>query len=154
MIPNPKVESSTAKTGESQAQIQLMRKGMLRILYGCLVVMLLVSFLLIWKLASSAFELAFFLGASVGIANGIIGFLTIEKFIDKSSLLFLKGVFIGMGIRLLLLLGIFILFVKVFAVHIIGFVTGLLIFYFVMTIFEVVFLNKRIEIKRTIKAAL
>jgi ATP synthase I chain len=115
--------------------------------------MIIISFLLMWKYASDAFELAYCLGGLVGIVNGIIGFLTIEKFIDKSSLAFLKGVFIGMGIRLLLLLGIFIVLVKLFEVHIVGLVTGLLIFYFAMTIFEVTFLNKRIEIKRTMGAS-
>jgi hypothetical protein len=112
----------------------------------------IISFFLTWEFASAAFGLAYFLGALVGAMNGIIGFLTIEKFIDKSNLTFLKGVFIGMGIRLLLLLGIFVLLVKVFDVHVIGLVTGLLIFYFAMTIFEVVFLNKRIGIRRTPKA--
>jgi len=122
---------------------------MLRILIVCLIAMGMVSLVLMWKFASAAFELAYFLGALIGAMNGIIGFLTIDKFIDKNNLTFLKGVFIGMGIRLLLLLGIFVLFVKVFGVHIVGLVTGLLIFYFAMTIFEVAFLNKRIETKRT-----
>jgi len=129
-----------------------MRKKMLRILLACLIAMGIISFFLTWEFASAAFGLAYFLGALVGAMNGIIGFLTIEKFIDKSNLTFLKGVFIGMGIRLLLLLGIFVLLVKVFDVHVIGLVTGLLIFYFAMTIFEVVFLNKRIGIRRTPKA--
>ena len=78
--------------------------------------------------------------------------MTIDRFIDKSNLAFLKGVFLGMGIRMLLLIGIFVLFIKVFSIHVIGLVTGLLIFYFAMTIFEVAFLNKRIEIKKTVKA--
>jgi len=124
-----------------------MRKRMLRILFACLIAMGVISFLLTWKFASGAFELAYFLGASIGLLNGVFGFLTIEKFIDKSSLAFLKGVFIGMGIRLLVLLGIFIMLIKVFKIHIVGLVTGLLIFYFAMTIFEVVFLNRRVEIK-------
>ncbi len=124
---------------------------MLRILTISIVAMGLISFLLIWRLATAAFGGSYLLGALLGILNGIIGFLTIEKFIDRSSLVFMKGVFIGMGVRLLLLLGIFVILVKVFDTHIIALVTGLLIFYFAMTIFEVIFLNKRIELKRTIK---
>jgi uncharacterized membrane protein YiaA len=104
----------------------------------------IISFLLTSEYATGAFELAYFLGAIVGITNGVIGLLTIEKFIDKSNLVFMKGIFVGMGIRLLVLLGIFVLLVKVFDIHIIGLVTGLLIFYFAMTIFEVILLNNRI----------
>lgn len=112
----------------------------------------IISFLLTFEYATSAFELAYFLGALVGITNGVIGFLTVEKFIDKSNLVFLKGVFVGMGIRLLVLLGIFVLLVKVLDIHIVGLVTGLLIFYFAMTIFEVIFLNNRIVQRRATQA--
>ena len=111
----------------------------------------LVSFFFIWRLATGMFGISYFLGALLGLLNGIIGFLTIEKFIDRSSIVFMKGVFIGMGVRLLFLLGIFMILVKVFEAHIIALVTGLLIFYFAMTIFEVIFLNKRIELKRPVK---
>lgn len=125
---------------------------MFGVLGATIIVIGLVSLFLMEKFASQAFESAYLMGAMVGIINGGIGFLTVEKFIDKSNIVFLKGVFLGMGIRMLLLLGIFILLVKVFEFHVIGLVTGLLIFYFAMTIFEVVFLNKRIEIKKAIKA--
>lgn len=144
-----RTESPEPIADDAITRIHSMRKKMLRVLFGVLTTMIIISFILTWKFGSGEFELAFFLGAALGILNGIIGFLTIERFIDKSSLSFLKGVFFGMGIRLLILLGIFVLLVKVFSIHIIGFVTGLLIFYFAMTIFEVVFLNKRIELKRT-----
>ena len=122
---------------------------MYRILGACIVTMLLISLFLTGKFSNNAFESAYFIGALVGLINGGFGFLTVDKFIDKSNLAFLKGVFIGMAVRMLLLLGIFILLIKVFEFHVIGLVTGLLIFYFAMTIFEVIFLNKRIEIKRT-----
>jgi len=125
---------------------------MFRILGATIIVMWIASFFLTEKFSSQAFKAAYFMGAMIGIINGGIGFWTVEKFIDKSNMVFLKGVFLGMGIRMLLLLGIFILLLKFFEFDVVGLVTGLLIFYFVMTIFEVVFLNKRIEIKKTVKA--
>ncbi len=152
MIEDQKSESHTQKKGDMGVEIQSMRKRMFRILFSSLATMGIISLFLILEFASGAFELAYFLGALVGVANGIIGFMTIDRFIDKSNLAFLKGVFLGMGIRMLLLIGIFVLFIKVFSIHVIGLVTGLLIFYFAMTIFEVAFLNKRIEIKKTVKA--
>lgn len=137
------------------AEIKLMRSKMLKVITIVIVVMGVISCALIWKFAPPgsagwwAYGGSYFLGALIGVLNGVIGFLTIERFIDRSNLAFMKGVFIGMGVRLLLLLGVFIILVKVFEAHIIALVTGLLIFYFGMTIFEVVFLNKRIEMKKT-----
>ncbi len=152
MTENQKSESGAPGNDEIATRIQSMRKRMLMVLAICLVVMVTVSFYFTTRYATPQFAIAYHLGGLIGIVNGIIGFLTIEKFIDKSNLAFLKGVFLGMGVRLLLLLGIFVLLVKVFDVHVIGLVVGLIVFYFAMTIFEVLFLNKRIGIKRTVGA--
>ncbi|HEY9164865.1 MAG TPA: ATP synthase subunit I [Candidatus Kryptonia bacterium] len=121
---------------------------MIRTLVACLVTIGLVSTVLIVEYADGRYGGSYFLGALLGIVNGVVGFIIIEKFIDKSSLAFLRGVFVGMGVRLLLLLGIFVLLIKVFDRNIVALVTGLLIFYFAMTIFEVVFLTKRIALKK------
>ncbi|MCL4510877.1 MAG: ATP synthase subunit I [Bacteroidetes bacterium] len=136
---------------EIDASIRLLRRKTAIMLTVSIATMGIISALLIWKFGNGSFGGSFFLGALLGVLNGIIGFLTIEKFIDRSSLIFLKGIFLGMGIRLLFLLGIFILLVKVLGTHLIALVTGLLIFYFAMTVFEVIFLNKRIALKRTTK---
>ena len=138
-------------SGKPTSEIKAVRTRMMAVMALSMVLMLLVSLMLLVRYASGAFELAYLLGALIGTANGAFGFVILEKFVDKSSLIFMKGVFLGMGIRLLLLLGLFIVLVKFFEVHIIGLVTGLLIFYFVMTIFEVVFLNKRIAVKSMTK---
>jgi len=127
---------------------------MFAILGTTIVLMWLISLILAEKYATEAFRSAYFMGALVGFLNGGIGFWTVEKFIDKPSIVFMKGVFIGMGIRMLLLLGVFVLLIKVFEFHIVGLVTGLLVFYFTMTIFEVAFLNMRIKMKRTIGTSL
>jgi len=149
-VPGPS-ESSSRGADETQPRIQSMHSGVFKVMFGSLIAMLVVSFLLTQEFANAAFELAYFLGAFVGAASGFIGFLMIERFIDRSNLAFLKGVFMGMAVRMLLLLGILVLFVKVLRVHVIGMVTGLLIFYFAMTIFEVVFLSKGIETKGSVR---
>ncbi len=153
MTQNQKSEFIVPASPGEGSRIQSMRGRMLRRLSVCLTVMVAVSLFIMWKYSTEAFEIAYFYGAIIGILNGIVGFMTIERFIDKSSLVFLKGIFIGMGIRLLLLLGIFIFLVEVLAIHVIGLVTGLLVFYFGMTIFEVVFLNKRLAIKKALKVS-
>lgn len=153
MTQNPKSEFTVPESVSEKHLILSIRGRMLRKLSLCLTVMVAISLCIMWKYATEAFEIAYFYGAIIGILNGIVGFMTIEQFIDKSSLVFLKGIFIGMGIRLLLLLGIFVILVKVLDIHVIGLVTGLLVFYFAMTIFEVIFLNKRLEIKKSVKVA-
>lgn len=110
-----------------------------------------ISWVLILKFGTKEFCGAYFLGALLGTLNGLVGFYVIEKFIDKSNIVFLKGVSLGMGGRLLLLLGVFIILMDCFKIPIIPLVTGLLIFYFTMTVFEVIFLNKRIALKGTDK---
>lgn len=124
---------------------------MIRILVAVIVLISGVSIAIISGYSTGHFGGSYFLGAGLGVANGVVGFVTIEKFIDKSTLVFLKGVFLGMGIRLMLLLGIFILLIKVFDRDIVALVVGLLIFYFAMTVFEIIFLNRRLALKKGAK---
>ncbi len=126
-----------------------MRSSTIRTLVISLAAMGIISYLLIWKFAGTHFAGAYFLGALIGILSGGVGFYTIEMFIDKSSIVFLRGISLGMGIRLVLLLGIFVLLMEVFHVEIIPLVTGLLIFYFTISVFEVIYLNKRMALRKT-----
>lgn len=138
-----------AQRKDSDAPLQLVRRR--TIVSGLIVLVFLgmISTILISIYGDVKFGESYFVGALVGILNGIIGFLTIEKFIDKPTLAFLRGVFLGMGIRLVLLLGIFIILIKLAHMGIAGLVTGLLIFYFTMTTLEVIFLNKRVSLKKS-----
>lgn len=129
----------------------MMRRDMIRTVLVVVVVLGVISVLFVCAFADSYFAGSYFLGALLGVVNGAIGFITIEKFIDKDTLVFLKGIFLGMGIRLLLLLGVFIFLIEIVGVHIGGLVYGLLIFYFTMTVIEVVFLNKRIALRKAMR---
>lgn len=133
---------------ETELPLQLMRRQMVRTVVIVVVLFGLISVLIVSRYADHLFAGSYFLGALLGVANGAVGFVTIEKFIDKSTLLFIKGVFLGMGIRLVLLLGVFIFLIKVVHVDIGGLVYGLLVFYFTMTALEIVFLNKRLELRK------
>ncbi len=128
-----------------------MRRRTIRSVSVVVMIFGLVSALVIWKYGDSQFGGSYFLGALLGVVNGAVGFLTIEKFIDGNALVFLKGVFLGMGIRLVLLLGVFVLLIEVVHVNAAGVITGLLIFYFTMTVLEVIFLNKRIELRKALR---
>lgn len=136
---------------KTELPLQLMRRKTIKTIAIVVSVFGLVSAFLIWQFADRSFGASYFLGALLGIVNGAIGFVTIEKFIDRSAIVFLKGVFLGMGVRLVLLLGVFVLLIKVAHVHIAGLVSGLFVFYFTMTVLEVIFLNKRIELRKATK---
>lgn len=125
-----------------------MRRQMIRTVLIVVVVLGVISVLSIPAYADSRFAGSYFLGALLGVANGVVGFVTIELFIDKSTLEFLKGVFLGMGIRLALLLGVFVFLIEVVHVSISGLVYGLLVFYFTMTVIEIIFLNKRVALRK------
>ncbi len=141
-----------ARGKEAELPLQAMRRKMVKTVSAVVIACGFVSALVIWKYGTGDFAGSYLLGALLGVLNGVIGFLTIEKFIDRSAIVFLKGVFLGMGVRLALLLGVFVLLIEVAHVHIVGLVSGLLIFYFTMTILEVIFLNKRIELRKAMKA--
>ncbi len=125
----------------------MMRKQMIRTIVIIVAAFGLISVLVVSDLGDSLFAGSYFLGALLGVVNGAVGFITIEKYIDKRTLLFVKGVFVGMGIRLVLLLGVFIFLIEVVHVEISGFVWGLFVFYFTMTALEIVFINKRLALK-------
>ncbi len=129
-----------------------MRKNMIRTVLIVVVVFGLISVLVVGGNADSYFAASYFLGALLGVVNGAVGFVTIELFIDKETLAFLQGVFLGMGIRLVLLLGVFVFLLEVVRVEVAGLVSGLFVFYFTMTTIEIIFLNKRIALKKAMRA--
>ncbi len=126
-----------------------MRKQVVRTVVIVVVAFGLISVAVVSGLGDSLFVGSYFLGAVLGIANGAVGFVTIEKYVDKSTIVFIKGVFLGMGIRLVLLLGVFVFLMLVIHVDVRGFVWGLFVFYFTMTALEIVFINKRLELRKT-----
>lgn len=132
----------------TELPLQILRRQVVRTVVIVVVVFGLISVLVVSDLGDSLFAGSYFLGALLGVANGAVGFVTIEKYIDKRTILFIKGVFLGMGVRLVLLLGVFIFLMLVIHVDIKGFVWGLFVFYFTMTILEIVFINKRLELRK------
>lgn len=132
----------------TELPLQVMRKQVVRTVIIVVVAFGLISVVIVSNLGDSLFAGSYFLGALLGVANGAVGFVTIEKYIDKRTILFIKGVFLGMGIRLVLLLGVFIFLMLVIHVNIEGFVWGLFVFYFTMTALEIVFINKRLGLMK------
>lgn len=83
-------------------------------------------------------------GALLSTVNVFLGFLTIEYAFERSYTTFLKAVLGGMGVRMLLMLGGFLMLLLVAHVHAIALTISMLGFYLVYLILEILFLQRRV----------
>gem|GEM_PF-4283473 len=96
--------------------------------------------------------MSFGTGAGLAIANSAIGLEIIDKNIGKDTLTFLKIVLLSMGVRMVVLFFFLVFLIKFAGIQIIPLVTGLLVYYFIMTFFEIIFLNKRASLQKALRA--
>jgi F0F1-type ATP synthase assembly protein I len=87
-------------------------------------------------------------GCAISLLNVIFGYLAMEYAFDKPNKTFMKAVLGGMGIRLLLTLTLILVLIMVYEIHIPGFIGSLLLFYFVFLLFEVLYFNKKISLRK------
>jgi hypothetical protein len=88
-------------------------------------------------------------GCVVSVLNALAGYVSIEYAFDKPNAVFLKIVLGGMGIRLVALGIIVVLLIKVFHLHLFGLIASLFAFYFIFVVAEIVFLNKKMSLKKS-----
>lgn len=88
-------------------------------------------------------------GALLSLVNVLAGYAAIEYSFDKSYTTFLKAVLGGMGVRLLVMLGCFVVMIEVLRFRVVPLVASLFGFYLIYLILEVMFIqkkmNKRVE---------
>jgi hypothetical protein len=87
------------------------------------------------------------IGALMGTANVVAGYLAIEYSINKSHTTFLKAVLGGMGVRMVAMLGLLVVLLKVFEVHAVALTVSLLTCYVVFLAIEIFFIQKKLLIK-------
>lgn len=90
---------------------------------------------------------AFFASAAVSLVHLVSGCWAIEYSFDKPPTTFLKVVLGSMGIRLVLMSGIFALLVKVCELPPLPLVLSLLLFYAVNLGLEIYYLQKKVKLK-------
>lgn len=86
-------------------------------------------------------------GALLSTGNAVLGFLAIEFAFGKSSMMFLKIVLGGMGIRMMLMLGIMLALILVWDVPAVALTVAVLAFYAVYLGFEVLHLHRKVSVK-------
>jgi Ca2+/H+ antiporter len=87
------------------------------------------------------------IGAALTTVNVLLGFAAIEFSFDKSTTTFFKYVIGGMGIRMMLLAGVLILLIKVFALHIPALIASMGILYVIFLTLEILYIQKKIQSK-------
>jgi hypothetical protein len=116
-----------------------------------------VAFVFVVVAALSAYPLSAFASADVvravaagsllSLANVLAGYASIEYSFDKSYTTFLKAVLGGMGVRLLAMLGGFLVMIEVFHFLVLPLVISLFGFYLLYLILEVMFIQKKMNNK-------
>lgn len=88
-------------------------------------------------------------GCAVSVVNVLAGYLSIEYAFDRSNTAFLRIILGGMGIRLLVVAAAIVLLLKVFHRDIYGLVFSFFFFYIVFAVLEILFLNRKISLRKT-----
>ena len=86
-------------------------------------------------------------GCLLSVLNALAGSLTVEYAFDKSYGTFVKAVLGGMGVRMVVLLGMFYVFIKVFKLHTIALTLSLLGFYIIFLTLEVLCIQRKVEVR-------
>jgi hypothetical protein len=97
--------------------------------------------------ASQEVIVAVIAGAVISTINIFLGYVSIEIAYGKSMTKFMKWIFGGMGLRLLILLAAIYIAVKVLQFHLFGFIVSLFAFYSVYLILEIIYIDQKVRNK-------
>ncbi len=87
------------------------------------------------------------LGAALSTVNVLLGYLAVEYSFEKSYGVFLRTVFGGMGLRLLLMLAALAALIALANVHAMALTMSLLGFYVIYLVLEILFLQRKVMAK-------
>lgn len=104
----------------------------------------------LYRVGDAGITAGFIAGALISFLNALAGYFSIEYAFDRPNVTFLKVILGGMGIRLLLIGAAVILFIKVFHFHLYSLTASLFFFYFLFMILEILFVNKKLSVKKKV----
>ncbi|MBP8975176.1 MAG: hypothetical protein KBG83_00520 [Bacteroidetes bacterium] len=87
-------------------------------------------------------------GGCMCFVNGILGYIAIEIGFKKSQTAFLKIIIGGMLFRLIFLWSILLILIKYYQFHAASLMLSLLFFYVLTLVLEIIYLQKKISVKR------
>lgn len=86
-------------------------------------------------------------GAALSYLNAVAGFFAIEYAFDKSFTVFMKAVLGGMGVRMLLSAGALVAMITLLHLHVAALIISLMFFYVVNLTLEILFLQKKMDLR-------
>lgn len=104
----------------------------------------------LYKVGDHEITVGFITGCLISLLNVAAGYLLIEFGFDKPNVTFLKLILGGMVARLLITPALVVVLIRVFQFHLISLTVSLFFFYFLFLILEILFLNKRLSLKKTL----
>ncbi len=104
----------------------------------------------LYKVGDHEITVGFIAGCFIGLLNVGTGYLLIEYGFDKPNVTFLKLILGGMVARLLITPALVVVLIRVFQLHLVSLTASLFCFYFLFLVLEIMFLNKRLSLKKTL----
>ncbi len=101
----------------------------------------------LYKYGNKGILLASVVGTTLATVNVLFGYMAIERSFNKSATVFLKVVLGGMGIRMFVLAGIFLLLIKLAGLYVPALVGSMGIFYAIYLTLEVLYINKKVSVR-------
>lgn len=86
-------------------------------------------------------------GAAISYANAVAGYIAIEYAFDKSFTTFMKAVFGGMGLRMLVSGAVLVGAIALLHLHVASLISSLMFFYAVNLTLEILYLQKKMELR-------
>ena len=105
---------------------------------------LLVAAYPVFKYLSNWMIISIGVGCLLSLFNVLIGYIIIKKSLKKSTKSFFQYIIGGIGIRLFLIGGLVILFIKVIQLDEVGFLISMLTYYFLFLFMEVYYINRNL----------
>ncbi|MGA9364638.1 MAG: hypothetical protein WBW16_09750 [Bacteroidota bacterium] len=102
----------------------------------------------LFKAGDPEITVGFITGCLISLVSVTVGYLLIEYGIEKSNATFLKIILGGMLARLILIPVVVVVLIRVFRFHLISLTASLFFSYFLFLIVEILFLNKKLALKK------
>jgi len=102
----------------------------------------------LFKAGDREITVGFITGCLISLVSVTVGYLLIEYGIEKPNATFLKIILGGMAARLILIPVVVVVLIRVFQFHLVSLTASLFLSYFLFLIFEILFLNKKLALKK------
>jgi hypothetical protein len=102
----------------------------------------------LFKAGDREITIGFITGCLISLVSVTAGYLLIEYGIEKPNATFLKIILGGMVARVILIPAVVVVLIRIFQFHLLSLTGSLFFSYFLFLILEILFLNKKLALKK------